>query len=227
MELTSEQLQEIKEFVLRKGFVYLDVQLEIIDHVASAIAELMQTNPQLDFQQALVKVHASFGIFGFSTIEDAISNGLSKKYNRFFWRTFISFFSYKYLVLLLLVAVFFYQAQQLMVGYHWWFSAFVCLLAVGVIVLITVKSYQVKLNKYLSFRVSISYFMATSALLLFILHFQGKVMIDTTVFGLNTTTASVSLLLVLFMLYLLSAFKTMELGIAESQQLSMKYNYQA
>ncbi|WP_316752874.1 hypothetical protein [Pedobacter gandavensis] len=41
MELSQEQLTEIKQFVQRKGFVYLDVQLEIIDHMASAIEEKM------------------------------------------------------------------------------------------------------------------------------------------------------------------------------------------
>ncbi|MBB2147897.1 hypothetical protein [Pedobacter gandavensis] len=225
MGLTTAQLQQIKQFIQRKGFVYLDVQLEIIDHVATAIEEKMEVNPQLDFNQALVKTHASFGIFGFSTIEDAISNGLSKKYNRFFWRTFLSFFNYKYIVLLFLGAAFTYQVQQLLVGYHWWFAAFIGLTIVSLIILIAVRTYQVKLNQYLSFKLSISYFLATSSLLCFILQFQNQVLLSTTIFGLNTTGACVSLLMVLFVLYLLSAFKTMELGISESTQLQKKYQY--
>lgn len=225
MELTTAQLQQIKQFVQRKGFVYLDVQLEIIDHVATAIAEKLEADPQLDFNQALVQTHASFGIFGFSTIEDAICKGLSKKYNRFFWRTFLSFFSYKYIGLLFLGAAFAYQVQQLLADYHWWFAAFMGLTMVGVIILIAVKSYQVKLNQYLSFKLSISYFLATSSLLCFILQFQNQLLLSTTIFGLNTTGACVSLLMILFVLYLFSAFKTMELGISESTQLQKKYQY--
>ncbi|MCX2453722.1 hypothetical protein OQX61_20800 [Pedobacter sp. PLR] len=46
MEISQEQLSEIKQFVQCKGFVYLDVQLEIIDHLASATEEKMEANPQ-------------------------------------------------------------------------------------------------------------------------------------------------------------------------------------
>jgi len=35
MKLTPEQITQIKTFVADKGIIYPDVQLEIIDHVAS------------------------------------------------------------------------------------------------------------------------------------------------------------------------------------------------
>ena len=102
MQLTKAQLTEIKNFISKKGVKYIDVQMEIIDHTASAVEERLNADPSLSFERALQQTHASFGIFGFGAMEDAIINGMGKKYNRIFWREFLSFFGTKYIFLVLL-----------------------------------------------------------------------------------------------------------------------------
>ncbi|MCX2453721.1 hypothetical protein OQX61_20795 [Pedobacter sp. PLR] len=126
--------------------------------------------------------------------------------------------------MLLLAVVLVYQSQQL-INKEWGFAAFIGLTGIGIIAVLIAKYVPVKLNKYLSFKVSCQYFLFMGSLLIFILFFQSNVAASEVIFGFNPTNAGVSILLVLFALYILSAFKTMELGISESRDLMKKYQY--
>ena len=77
-KLDKTQIDYIKSYILKKGVRYVDVQMEILDHVASAVEERMSVNETLTLDEALKEVHQSFGIFGFSSLEDAIVNGMNK-----------------------------------------------------------------------------------------------------------------------------------------------------
>ncbi|ADR20670.1 hypothetical protein MATR_17050 [Marivirga tractuosa] len=79
MTLSTEQIAQIKSWISKRGFTHTDVQYEIIDHVASAIEEKMEQQPELDLEQAFSEVHKSFGVFGFSTIEDSINGRIRKQ----------------------------------------------------------------------------------------------------------------------------------------------------
>jgi hypothetical protein len=102
MKLEPEQIVQIKAFIAKRGFTYPDVQLEIIDHVASRVEELMTANPTLNLDEAIQIVHGEFGAMGFSVFEDAITSGLQKKYLRLLGDTFFSYFRFKYIPLMLL-----------------------------------------------------------------------------------------------------------------------------
>jgi hypothetical protein len=102
MKLTPEQIAQIKTFISKRGFTYPDVQLEITDHVASRVEELMTANPALNLDEAIRITHGEFGAMGFSVFEDAITSGLQKKYLRLFGAVFISYFRLKYLPLMVL-----------------------------------------------------------------------------------------------------------------------------
>lgn len=80
MKLNPEQLNRIKRFISKRGFTAIDLQMEIIDHVACRIEDKLQANPKLDFEQALQQTHAEFGVFGFSTLEEALIQGLNREY---------------------------------------------------------------------------------------------------------------------------------------------------
>ena len=96
MVLTEEQLQKIRIYLGEIGFKYIDIQLELLDHVASAVEERMTKNFALTFQDAVNQTQASFGKAGFTKIERSIVKGLSKKYRKLFFQRFWSFFSVKY-----------------------------------------------------------------------------------------------------------------------------------
>lgn len=80
MKLSKEQLDHIRGFISKRGFTAIDLQMEIIDHVACRIEDKLTKNPGLSFEQALKQTHAEFGIFGFSTLEEAMIKSLDRKY---------------------------------------------------------------------------------------------------------------------------------------------------
>ena len=70
MSLSTDQISEIKKFINSRGFTYIEVEMEILDHVASAVEDKLNLNPELSLQKAIHEVHAGFGVFGFATIEE-------------------------------------------------------------------------------------------------------------------------------------------------------------
>lgn len=84
MTLTPQQLEYIRSFISKRGFTALDLQMEIIDHVACRTEELLTQQPTLCFEEAVTRTHHEFGIFGFSTLEDAMQKSLSRKYRNQF-----------------------------------------------------------------------------------------------------------------------------------------------
>ena len=97
MKLSVEQINLIKAFVSRRGFTYPDVQLEIIDHVASRVEQLITDNPKLSLEEAINITHGEFGEMGFSVFEDSMISSLQKKYFKLFYTIFFSFFKWQYL----------------------------------------------------------------------------------------------------------------------------------
>ncbi len=79
MSLTKDQLKEIKEFIHSRGFTTIEVEMEILDHVACAVETKLKEQPQLTTSKALAAVHASFGVLGFSVFEDDLQKSLSRK----------------------------------------------------------------------------------------------------------------------------------------------------
>ncbi|WP_353131281.1 hypothetical protein [Parapedobacter pyrenivorans] len=82
MKLNEQQLKQLRTFIRQQGFTAIDLQMEIIDHVACGIEEKLVQNPDLGFEEALQQTHVEFGVFGFSTLKEAMANSLRKKYFR-------------------------------------------------------------------------------------------------------------------------------------------------
>lgn len=84
-QLTSAEVAQVDAWIRQRGFTFEDVRLEIPDHVICAMEERMNNNPNLSTDQAYKQVHASFGVFGFSTLEDAFINSTQRRiYNSFY-----------------------------------------------------------------------------------------------------------------------------------------------
>jgi hypothetical protein len=79
MQLNKEQITLLKEMISKKGYPETDVQYEILDHVACKVEVLMDENPKLSLTDAFQKVHASFGIFGFSELEESFKRMIEKR----------------------------------------------------------------------------------------------------------------------------------------------------
>jgi hypothetical protein len=65
-KLTPEQIDNLFELCEFHNVHYYDVQIELVDHIASAIEELWETNPELSFEEAVFQVGEQFGVEPFS-----------------------------------------------------------------------------------------------------------------------------------------------------------------
>ena len=94
MTLNKAQIDQIRTFINARGFVHVEVEMEILDHVATAVEDLLDKDPELSLDQAIEKVHLSFGVMGFSAFEDEVQSGLRKKMKRMYlghlWQHLIS-----------------------------------------------------------------------------------------------------------------------------------------
>jgi hypothetical protein len=222
MNLSKEQLNEIKTFVSKKGIKYLDVQMEILDHVASGIEERMAANVKLTFEEALKQTHASFGIFGFGGVEEAIINGVGKKYNRIFFRQFLSFFHFKYVLVVLFGGFSIYKIEVLLNDYNKIIMIFLiatfALLGLVTVIRLNLKGYK----NLIVYRISASYLTHIGSFALFFNLLLSNIG-EATIFGVNRNLFFASLILVLFIIYVISAVKTAIRGFNESKLLIDKY----
>ncbi len=222
MKLTKEQIADIKAFISKRGIAYLDVQMEVLDHVASQVEEKLTDNPNLSFDTALKQTHASFGIFGFSVIEDSIVNTLGKKYRNIFWSNFLMCFNLKHILLVIFGGFLLYQLQVLLNDNQYfmtiWLIAIIALVGFLVIIILNFKPYK----KLLVYRTSIMYFVFMGSFLQ-IFNYAIKSTSNTLICGIYSNFFITSTLLVLFIIYVISAIRTAKIGVKESKLLMEKY----
>ncbi|HET8859078.1 hypothetical protein [Marivirga sp.] len=159
MKLSAEQITQIKSWISKRGFTHTDVQYEILDHVASAIEDKMEEKPELDLEEAFEEVHKSFGVLGFSTIEDAISSRVQKEvFNAYLNAGKKILTSYRVFLPLLIIFSLISVYQQLPEYFEMTtlilFSTFVLTAVIFIIKLYVQKN---EIRKYRSFQIAISF----------------------------------------------------------------------
>jgi len=93
MKLTKDQITTLKKLISYKGYPEIDLQYEILDHVACKVEVMLEENPKLSLDDAFRKVHSEFGIFGFSDLAESYTKSIERRYRRFFWEELKAFFT--------------------------------------------------------------------------------------------------------------------------------------
>jgi hypothetical protein len=91
-ELTPSQIEQLYDFCYLQSVVHYDVQVELVDHLASAIEKIWEDRPQTTFDDALYEVNEEFGDHaGFVIIKQEKEQALRREYRKMLWK-FISEF---------------------------------------------------------------------------------------------------------------------------------------
>ncbi|WP_321997923.1 hypothetical protein [Draconibacterium orientale] len=90
--ITKEETEQLFKFCRRQNIVHYDLQVELVDHLASAIEEQWGKWPELSFEFALKRAFKKFGNNGFRRIYESRKKELNKKYTRLHFKYFYSFF---------------------------------------------------------------------------------------------------------------------------------------
>lgn len=114
MKLTSQQIERLYQFTRQHYVEWYDLQTELVDHLANAIEQQWQENPNLVFEEALQKEFKKFGVFGFMDVVEKRQAALNKKYNKIVWKHFKAFFTIpKIIGTISAVGIFFYMLMNL------------------------------------------------------------------------------------------------------------------
>lgn len=108
MTLASPQIEALFAFCREYNVTYYDVQVELVDHMASAIEDMITADPKLTFEQAKYKAYKSFGYRGFSRVVEDRQALAHKANRRRVWKLFLSYFTWPKITqsLLLLTALY-------------------------------------------------------------------------------------------------------------------------
>lgn len=93
-KITPEENNDLFRFVHKHYVYHYDLQIELVDHLASAIEEQWEENADISFNEGLKNTFKKFGIYGFSKIKEQKQKELVKKYNRILWKYILEFFSW-------------------------------------------------------------------------------------------------------------------------------------
>lgn len=107
MKLNKEHIAIIHDFVKSKYVDFYDVELELVDHLASSIEEKMKVKKELSFENALKETYQPFGLFGFSEFVEQKQNQVYRKGRSVFFKELIGFFKIPQIIITLLAGTFF------------------------------------------------------------------------------------------------------------------------
>ncbi len=90
-DLSAQEIEFLKSYTLERGISYTDIQIELVDHLATAIEGKISKFPDLDFDQALYQVMLDFPHTGFYHFEN-----VAKKTLREYWEKKFKSYIYQY-----------------------------------------------------------------------------------------------------------------------------------
>jgi hypothetical protein len=153
-KLTSEQIEKLFGFCCEHYVNQYDLQIELVDHMASSIEEQWDDDPKLPFQEALNKTFGKFGIFGFSKIKVRKEKELRRKYSRLLFQYLIDFYKWPKALLTLTLTIILFMifrltndVQTVTVA----LSIFICISVVGYHVYFYEKFFEIKTSPKKSF----------------------------------------------------------------------------
>jgi hypothetical protein len=100
-QLSETQINSLFLFCEQEEVRYYDVQIELVDHLASGIEQKCAQCSEMSFDEALWSVFDDFGPAGFSRVKDMKERALYKKYNKVQWSHIADFFKLPKVILTL------------------------------------------------------------------------------------------------------------------------------
>jgi len=108
VNLTTEQIEELFAFVRSKYVRWVDVQYEIVDHLATGIEERMSTDENMTFKTALHKEYSKFPITGFAKLVEAKEKAMGSYWTKKFFSFMLSYMKLPKIILAVLLFFVFY-----------------------------------------------------------------------------------------------------------------------
>ena len=119
-KLTPEEIENLYEFCYFRSVFHYDVQVEIVDHLATAIENLWETTPEMPFEEALYMLGEQFGgDLGFAIIKKEKERALRKKYRRLLWKFVADYYGFPKIMITLMMTLSIYSALYFFENDQW------------------------------------------------------------------------------------------------------------
>ena len=111
-QLTDNQINTLYALVQKKGVTPLDVQIELVDHLATDIETQLDNEAAIGFEEALERSSSKFGRWGFDAILQKAEQNVRKRQSRLMWEAFLSFFRWPRVMFTATFAVLFWYLLE-------------------------------------------------------------------------------------------------------------------
>jgi hypothetical protein len=112
--LTPEQVKKLFAWCEKYEVYDYDLQLEIVDHLASAIEHQWKENPELSFGWALKNIRDKFGWRDFRKLERKMQRQLKHKFRRILFNYFTQYLKLPKITITFCLAIIFFILLQLL-----------------------------------------------------------------------------------------------------------------
>jgi uncharacterized membrane protein len=155
-KLTPEQIDELYAFCRKHYVNQYDLQIELVDHIASSIEEQWDEHPKLAFQDALNNTFGKFGIFGFAKVREQKQKALERKYRNLLIKFTLEYYRLPKLILTIACTLVLFTALRLVHNPFWIIITYFGIVA-GLIVFymywLYPRNYKIKVREGMSFMV--------------------------------------------------------------------------
>lgn len=129
--LNAFEIEELHEFCYFQSVFHYDTQVELVDHLASAIEEICKNNPALPFQKALEEVNLQFGGHaGFVIVREEKEKALRKKYRIMLWHFVAEYYKFPKIMITLSLFLGIFTALRITENDQWIAGTFLVLFIV-------------------------------------------------------------------------------------------------
>lgn len=108
-ELSAQDIEYLKSYAKEWGINYLDVQAELIDHLATSIEAKQLINPDLELKKAMEIIMLDFPHSGFYHFESQARKSLKEYWENQFKQYLMQYFKLPKILIFLLITVLFYS----------------------------------------------------------------------------------------------------------------------
>ena len=155
---------------------FIDVQHEIVDHLATAIEE---EDSSLSFEEALRSVYSKFPVTGFTSLAEAKTSAIYRYWKRRFFSFMLSYLKLpKVIIAVLLVLILHSILQNGNVFYKWHLHLCFCILFFGSIIYRIKKGFKFKKEIKAKLLVTQAYFALSGVSWLYIFYIPLNLLLD-------------------------------------------------
>ncbi len=145
-KVTPPQIDKLYDFCQNHFVYHYDLQVELVDHLASAIEDKWESNPEVSFGEALNDIYKKFGVYGFGKIKEQKKKELRRKYNRILWKYFVEFYRWPKVLMTFAFTSFVFTVFQVVENSLIVFYTFFALLISYVLVYFFIEAPKLKIK---------------------------------------------------------------------------------